>query len=121
MREVGRPGVEHAVEEGEQLAGGRGVVHRRADDEPVGGLQRLDGLVHAAAADALARLAAGTAGDTSAALATAGVDEFRLHAALVQHARGLVQGGAGAAVFMGAAVDEKHFHCIVLLLMLPFS
>lgn len=107
---AGGPGVEHAVEEGEQAAGGGGIVHRGAHDEAVRRVQGLDRLVHAAAADAAPGFVTCTAGDAAAGGLAPDVEQLGLHAAAVQHPRGFVQGEAGAAVLVGAAVDEKNLH-----------
>ena len=85
-------------------------MHRRAEDEGVGGLGLLDGLVDHAAKDAA--LAGGTAAAADAAAHGLGADvqDLRLDAGRVQLSGDEGQCGVGAALFVGAAVDEQDFH-----------
>lgn len=103
---------EHAVQEGQQRPGGRGVVHRRADDEAVSRGEGLYGLVHAVVYDAAAGLGAAAAGPAARKRTGAEVDELRLHAAFGERARDLVERRPCAAVFVRAAVYEQNFHFI---------
>ena len=85
-------------------------MHRRAEDEGVGSLGFLDGLVDHAAEDAT--LAGGTAAaaDTAAHGLCADVQDLRLDAGGVQLPGDEAQCGIGAALLVGAAVDEQDFH-----------
>ena len=81
--------VGETVHEAGHVAGGGSVMHRRAEDKGVGSLGFLDGLVDHAAED---------------------VQDLRLDAGGVQLPGDEAQCGIGAALLVGAAVDEQDFH-----------
>ena len=85
-------------------------MHRCAEDEGVGSLGFLDGLVDHAAEDAA--LAGGTAAAADAAAhgLCADVQDLRLDAGGVQLPGDEAQCGIGATLLVGAAVDEQDFH-----------
>ena len=85
-------------------------MHRGAENEAVGGLGLLDGLVDHAAKHAAAALGTAAAADAAAHGFCAHAEDLRLNAAGVQLLGNEGKGGVGAAFFMGAAVDEKNFH-----------
>ena len=105
-------GVEHPVQQRDEGAVGGGVIHRRADDQAVGVLHLLQHPVHqvvvkhAAAGIFLTPAAGGAAPDGLAHH----VEDLRLHPFTFQGGGNLPQSGGGAAVHVGAAVEQKYFH-----------
>ena len=108
--------VRETVHEAGHVAGSGCVVHRAAEDETVGGLGLFDGLVDYAAEHTAIAAAAAAAADAAAHGFAADVQDLSLHTGVVQFLCDEGQGGVGAALFVGAAVDEQNFHEKPLLL-----
>ena len=86
-----------------------GVVHRAAEHKGVGGFGLLNGLVdHAAEHASIAAAAA----DAAAYGLTADVQDLGLDALCLQLPGNKGKGGVGAALLVGAAVDEQNFHAV---------
>ena len=102
--------VGETVHEAGHVAGGGSVMHRRAEDEGVGSLGFLDGLVDYAAEDAALAGSTAAAADAAAHGLCADVQDLRLDAGGVQLPGDEAQCGIGAALLVGAAVDEQDFH-----------
>ena len=100
------------VHEAGHVAGGRSIVHRRAEDEGIGGLGLLDGLVDHAAEHASIAAAAAAAADAAAHGLTADVQDLGLDALCLQLPGNKGKGSVGAALLVGAAVDEQNFHAV---------
>ena len=90
-------------------------MHRAAEDETVGGLGLFDGLVDYAAEHTAIAAAAAAAADAAAHGFAADVQDLSLHTGVVQFLCDEGQGGVGAALFVGAAVDEQNVHKNTLL------
>ena len=90
-------------------------MHRAAKDKAVGGLGLFDGLVDHAAEHAAAAAAAAAAADAAAHRLAADVQDLGFDSGVVQFPGDQGQGGIGAALFVGAAVDEQDFHKNILL------
>ena len=89
-------------------------MHRAAKHEAVGGLCLFNGLVDHAAEHAAIAAAAAAAADAAAHRLCADVQDLGLDAAGVQLPGDQGQGGIGAALLVGAAVDEQDFHKQIL-------
>ena len=88
-------------------------MNRRADHQTVAGLHPIQRGVHQiiledAAASAV--FGAAAAADAAANRPVADPQRFRFDAALLERAGDLAERGVGAAVFVGAAVEQKNLH-----------
>ena len=90
-------------------------MHRAAKHEAVGGLCLFNGLVDHAAEHAAIAAAAAAAADAAAHRLAADVQDLGVDTGLVQLPGDQGQGGVGAALFVGAAVDEQNVHKNTLL------
>ncbi len=106
--------VRQTIHEAGHVAGGRRIMDRAAEHEGIGGLGLLDGLVDHAAEDAAVAGGTAAAADAAAHGLGADVEDLRLDACGVQLARHQRQRGIGAALGVGAAVDEQDFHSRIL-------
>ncbi len=102
--------IREAVHEAGHVAGSRGIVHRGAEHEGVGGLGLLDGLVDHPAEDAAIACGTAAAADAAAYRLGAHVQDLGLDAGGVQFPGDEGQCSVGAALLVGAAVDEQNFH-----------
>ena len=89
-----------------------GVVHRAAEHKGVGGFGLLNGLVDHAAEHASIAAAAAAAADAAAHGLAADVQNLGLDALCLQLPGDEGKGGVGAALLVGAAVDEQNFHAV---------
>ena len=89
-------------------------MHRRAEHKGVGGLGLFDGLIDHAAEHTAISGSTAAAADAAADRLRANVKNFRFNVGGVQFLGDEGQGGIGAALFVGAAVDEQNFHKIRL-------
>ena len=112
----GAGGVKQPVQGAGDLAGGGGVVDRRAHHQAVTGPGLLRSHVDHVVVDAFAQLAASPAAGTAGGGVPAQPEDLRLQALLRQGPGHLVQGGIGAAILVGAAVEQQYLHSRVLLL-----
>ena len=87
-------------------------MHRAAEHKGVGGLCLLNGLVDYAAEHAPIAAAAAAAADAAAYGLTADVQDLGLDALCLQLPGNKGKGGVGAALLVGAAVDEQNFHAV---------
>ena len=87
-------------------------MHRRAEDEGIGGLGLLDGLVDHAAKHAAVACGTAAAADAAAHGLTADVQNLGFNALCLQLPGNKGKGGVGAALLVGAAVDEQNFHAV---------
>ena len=85
-------------------------MHRAAEDETVGGLCLFNGLVDHAAEHAAFALTAAAAADAAAHGLAADMQDLGVDAAGIQLLGDEGQSSIGAALFVGAAVDEQDFH-----------
>ena len=108
---IGQP-----VHEAGHVAGSRGVVHRAAKHEAVGGLCLFNGLVDHAAKHAAIALGTAAAADAAAHGFAADMQDLSVHTGIIQFLCNERKGGIGAAFFVRAAVDEQNFHGNTLLL-----
>ena len=90
-------------------------MHRAAEHEGVGGLCLLDGLVDHAAEHSSIAAAAAAAADAAAHGLTADVQNLGLDALCLQFPGDEGKGSVGAALLVGAAVDEQNFMLYTLL------
>ena len=81
-------------------------MHRRAEHKAVGLLCQRQHVGHRPAKDAFAGLGAAAAAHAAAYRRAADVEDLGLDAVGLQGGGHFAQGGAGAAVFVRAAVDE---------------
>ena len=102
--------VEQPVQEGDQGAVGRCVVHGRSDHQAVAGLELGSHCVDGVVKDALALFGAGAAGDAAPDGLVANLNGFHLDALLGENLFHLLQGNGGIAPHPGTAVDHKNFH-----------
>ena len=96
-------------------------MDRGTGNQPVAAAGLLRGKVDRVVMDALALLAAGPAAGAADGDVPPQPEDLRLHAAFLQGCGGLRQGGVGAALLMGAAVEQQYLHCAILLLFQKFS
>ena len=89
-----------------------GVVHRAAEHEGVGGLGLLNGFVDDAAEHAPVAATAAAAADAAAHGLTADVQDLGFNTLCLQLPGNEGKGGVGAALLVGAAVDEQNFHAV---------
>ena len=109
----GGTGIEHPVHQGSDGATGRGVMHRRAEDEAVALRSKIERTVDKVIAkDAAggAGLEAGVAAGTAADGLGAELEQFGFNALFVKNLFDFAKGGLGAAVRMRAAINQKNFH-----------
>ena len=85
-------------------------MDRCAEHKGIGGLGLFDGLVDHAAEHAALTGGTAAAADAAAHRLCADVQDLGLDAAGVQLPGDQGQGGIGAALLVGAAVDEQDFH-----------
>ena len=90
-------------------------MHRAAEHKAVGGLGLLDGFVDHAAEHAAIAGCAAAAADAAAYGLAADMQDLGVHTGVVQFLCDEGKGGIGAALFVGAAVDEQNFHADTLL------
>ena len=88
----------------------RGIVDRRTEHNAVSLLDQRQHLGYRPAKDAFAGLAAAAAAYTAAHRRGADVVDRRLNARGVQRFGNLTQGMVGAALLVGAAVDQQYVH-----------
>ena len=104
--------VGQTVHKAGHVARSGGVVHRAAEHEGVGGLCLLNGFVDDAAEHAPVAAAAAAAADAAAYGLTADVQDLGFNALCLQLPGNKGKGGVGAALLVGAAVDEQNFHAV---------
>ena len=92
-------------------------MHRAAEHKAVGGLGLLNGFVDHAAEHAAIACGAAAAADAAAYGLAADMQDLGVHTGVVQFLCDEGKGGIGAALFVGAAVDEQNFHADTLLLV----
>ena len=91
-------------------------MHRAAEHKTIGVFGLFNGFVDHAAKDTAVAAAAAAAADAATHRLAADVQDLGVDAGLVQLPGDQGQGGVGAALFVGAAVDEQNFHRNTLLL-----
>ena len=89
-------------------------MDRCAEHKSIGGLGLFDGLVDHATEHAALTGGTAAAADAAAHRLCADVQDLGLDAAGVQLPGNQGQGGIGAALLVGAAVDEQDFHKQIL-------
>ena len=104
--------VGQTVHKAGHVARSGGVVHRAAEHEGVGGLCLLNGFVDDAAEHAPVAAAAAAAADAAAHGLTTDVQNLGLDTLCLQFPGNNGKGGVGAALLVGAAVDEQNFHAV---------
>ena len=87
-------------------------MHRAAEHKGVGGLGLLNGLVDHAAEHAPVAAAAAAAADAATYGLAADVQNLGVDALCLQLPGNKGKGGVGAALLVGAAVDEQNFHAV---------
>jgi len=109
-------GIEQPVEEALQPPRDAAEIDWGAHHQAVGLDDLLDALIDAVIVENTAALApAGSAVDTPPDELIADPEDLGLDLMLLELSRHLGQGGVGAALFVGAAVDEQDFHTYLLL------
>ena len=98
------------VEEAQQRAVRRAVIHRAADKQTVGLFQLFGYLVDQIVLYALSGFPAVVAAETAADFFAADLDQLGFDPLGVQRFDSLLQRAGGAAADMGAAVDDKNLH-----------
>jgi len=91
-------------------------VDRAAKNKAVGGLCLLDGFVHHAAKGAAVACGAAAAADAAAHRLPANMEDLGVDASGIQFLSHKRQCGIGAALFVGAAIDQQDFHKVQTLL-----
>ena len=90
-------------------------MDRGAEDHPVAGVDTVnEGVDPVLAAEETVPVPAAAAADAAVDGLIADPEEFRLQALSLHGGGHLPEGGIGAAVLMGAAVDQKDFHGTLL-------
>ena len=105
--------VEHAIQKRGDAAARRRVMHGRTDDQSVADLHFIQrGIDEIVAEDAAAFAASGAAAaaDAAANRLIANPQNFRFDAAFLDRAGDFAERGMGAAVLIGAAVEQKNLH-----------
>ena len=90
-------------------------MHRAAENKAVGSLGLLNGYVHRIVKHALALAGTAAAGHAAAHRAFAHMEDLRFHPVLFQFGGDFRQGRIGAALLVGAAVDQQYVHVASLL------
>ena len=108
--------VEHPVQQALQPPRDAAEIDWGAHHQAVGLDDLLDALIDAVIVENTAALApAGSAVDTPPDELIADPEDLGLDLMLLELSRHLGQGGVGAALFVGATVDEQDFHTYLLL------
>ena len=110
MAQIPPGAVSQPVHKAQHAASRRGVVYRRTKHDAIGLFHQRQHIHHRPAEHAVPGFGAAAAAHTAAHRRAANVVDRCFNARGVQRFGNLAQGMVGAALFVGAAVDQQYVH-----------